>query len=401
MKICMLAPEFLPTLSGVGTYIIELVRHLPKETEIHVLTPWRVAVGSSTVSTSDYDFSKYFGSNIKVHFISKASDMFVYNFSFQYACSRIVPKLVKEEGIEIIHSHTAHMPDLLLQFRKIKIPIVTTIHTTIAGQREGTKKSGLSFSNLASSEQWTYFTYPFLRMAENIYFLRKRNYITVSNWMKMQVEKKYPLLNNSVGVIHNAIDTACYSPGRGRSKGNIVLFTGRFVGNKGIGNLVDAIPVVLRSFPETLFTFIGPGDASLYERKLRKLGIPQDNYKFLGYLKESTDLVEYYRAASIYVAPTLYENLPIRVLEAMGCGTPVIASNVCAIPEAVRNGQNGLLIQPGSIKQLAEGICRLLGDSEYRLKMGENARKTILNEFDWNVSAAKIANVYQQVANDY
>src|SRR5208337_4666926 len=97
MKICMLAPEFLPVWGGVGAYIVELVRHLPKETEIHVLTPWRTCLGSSAISTSDYDFSQYFGHNVRVHFISKASDTFVYNFSFQYACSRVVPKLVKEE----------------------------------------------------------------------------------------------------------------------------------------------------------------------------------------------------------------------------------------------------------------------------------------------------------------
>ncbi|HKM60721.1 MAG TPA: glycosyltransferase family 4 protein [Candidatus Bathyarchaeia archaeon] len=399
MKICMLAPEFLPVWGGVGAYIVELVRHLPKETEIHVLTPWRTCLGSSAISTSDYDFSQYFGHNVRVHFISKASDTFVYNFSFQYACSRVVPKLVKEEGIDLVHSHTAHMSDLLLQFRKMKIPIVATIHTTIEGQREGAKNSGLPFSSLEASERWTYLTYPFLRLADTTYFLKRRNYITVSNWMKNQVEKKYPLLKNSIKVVHNAIDTTRFTPGRRRSERKTVLFTGRLISAKGIRHIVDAIPTVLRSFPETFFLFIGSGDASPYERKLRDLEIPRDNYKFLGYLKESTDLVEHYQTASIYVAPTLYENLPTRVLEAMACGTPVISSNVCGIPEAVHDGENGLLVQPGSTKQLADGICCLLGDSDYLLKMGQNARATILNEFDWRVSAAKISDIYQQVVS--
>jgi glycosyltransferase involved in cell wall biosynthesis len=401
MKICILAPEFLPVWGGVGTYIVELVRHLPKNIEIHVVTPWRACLGSSNVSTSDYDFSEYFGSNVRVHMISKASDTFFYNFTFQYSCLKFVPKFLKEERIELVHSHTAHMPDLLLQFRRINIPIVTTIHTTIEGQRSGARSSGLSFWNLESSEKMTYLAYPLLRLAESVYFLKARHYITVSYWMKEQAKKRFPKLGDSIDVIHNAVDTTLFSPGRRQSEKDVILFTGRLISAKGIRYLVEAIPKVLRKFPEASFLFIGPGNSLPYERRLRELNVPQTNYKFLGYLKEAKDVVEYYRAASIYVAPTLYENLPIRVLEAMACGVPVIASNVCAIPEAVRDGVNGLLVQPGSIKQLVDGICCLLSDSKLRVNMGENARRTILDEFDWKVSAAKISDVYQQVISSF
>ncbi len=395
----MLAPEFLPVWGGVGTYIVELVRHLPKNTEIHVLTPCRTALANNTVSSADYDFSQYFGSNVQVHFISTASDTFVYNSFFQYACLRFVPKFVKAERIDLVHSHTAHMPDLLLQFRKLGIPTVTTIHTTIEGQRAGSKGSGLSFSSLEFSEKLTYLAYPFLRLAETLYFLKFRHYITVSYWMKEQARKKYPKLGDSIKVIHNAVDAAQFSPSNNNSERNIVLFTGRLIGAKGINYLVEAIPTVLRRFPETLFLFIGAGNKTPYERRLRELNVPMGNFKFIGYLKEATDLVQYYRRASIYVAPTMYENLPIRILEAMACGVPVVASNVCAIPEAVQDGVNGLLVQPQSIKQLADGICRLLEDATLRAKMGENARRTVLNEFNWGVSAKKISDVYQQVTS--
>lgn len=397
MKICMLAPEFLPVWGGVGTYIVELVRHLPKSVEIHVVTPWRDCLGDSKVSSSDYDFSQYFGSNIRVHMISRASDTFLYNSSFQYACLKFVPKLVKEEKIDLVHSHTAHMPDLLLQFKKIGIPTVTTIHTTIGGQRAGTKSSGFSFSNLESSEKLTYLTYPFLRLAETMYFLKARQYITVSYWMKEQAKKRFPKFGDSIKVIHNAVDTTSFSPGKRKFEKKVVLFTGRLISAKGIRYLVEAMPIILRESPETLFLFIGSGNASPYERRLKELNIDQDSYKFLGYLREAKDLVEYYRSASVYVAPTLYENLPIRVLEAMACGVPVVASNVCAIPEAVRDGINGFLVQPGSISQLAERVCCLLADSKLGAKMGENARRTVIDEFNWNVSALKTSDVYDQV----
>jgi len=145
LKVCMLAPEFLPVWGGVGRYIVELVRHLSWDVEFHVVTPLRERFGKEMISSADYDISKYFGGNVYVHYVSKADDSFVYNAKFQYACLRRVPDLVRKEGIDLIHSHTAQMPDLLLRFKELGKPIVTTIHTTIQGQRQGTKSSGIGF----------------------------------------------------------------------------------------------------------------------------------------------------------------------------------------------------------------------------------------------------------------
>lgn len=400
----MLAPEFLPVWGGVGTYIVELVRHLPKDIEVHVVTPMREGFGEEKISTSDYDFSRYFGSNVHVHFVCKASDTFVYNAKFQYACQKYVPKLVKEEQINLIHSHTAHMPDLLLQFKRLNIPTVTTIHTTIQGQRHGTKNSGMNFWSLEFSEKLTYLTLPFLRLAETIYFSKERHYITVSRWMKEQIVKQYPKIDSSsISVIHNSVDTNLFSPSKGVDppQRDIVLFTGRLIAAKGIGYLVEAIPEILREFPDVLFIFIGAGDSSPYLRQLKEMGVSERNFKFLGYLKEASDLVNYYRSSSVYVAPTLYENLPIRILEAMACGVPVVASNVCAIPEEIDHGVNGILIEPRSVDELAEAICRLLGDSNLRKKMGDSARKTVLNRFDWDMNVVRTVEVYQQILNSF
>ncbi|NLB77188.1 MAG: glycosyltransferase family 4 protein, partial [Crenarchaeota archaeon] len=318
MKICMLAPEFLPVWGGVGTYIVELVRHLPKDVEIHVVTPIRNSLGKEKVSSYDYDFSSIFGRNVQIHFISHANDTFFYNAKFQYNCLRQVPKLVKEHNIDIVHSHTAHMPDLLLNFRGLSVPIVTTIHTTIRGQRQGTKNSGMGFSGLEFSEKLTYLTYPVLRCAETVYFLSKRHYITVSDWMKNKIKCEFPDLDsNSISVIHNSVDTDWFSPYPKSVKRDIVLFTGRLIAAKGICYLVEAIPRILQKYPDALFVFIGAGNCIPYQNRLRQLGVPARNFLFLGYLKDSKELVNYYRAASVYVAPTNYENLPIRILEAM------------------------------------------------------------------------------------
>lgn len=155
--------------------------------------------------------------------------------------------------------------------------------------------------------------------------------------------------------------------------------------------------MVLKEYRDAFFVFIGAGNFVPYWRRLKDLGISERNFAFLGYLKEASDLVEYYRTSSVYVAPTLYENLPIRVLEAMACGVPVVASNVCAIPEAIDNGVNGILIQSRSVEELADAIYCLLGDPKLRKKIGDNARKTVLEKFDWNVNASRTVGVYQQI----
>lgn len=113
----MLAPDFLPVWGGVGTYTVELIRNLPSNIEVHVVTLKRNGYNKND-SCSDNSFSDSFGKNIHIHIISAANDTFIYNLKFQYACLRHVPSLIKEENIDLIHSHAAHMPDLLLKTRE-------------------------------------------------------------------------------------------------------------------------------------------------------------------------------------------------------------------------------------------------------------------------------------------
>jgi glycosyltransferase involved in cell wall biosynthesis len=403
MKLCVIAPEFLPVWGGVGTYLVELVRHLPRNIEVHVVTPMRESIGRKRVSSRDFDFSGYFGDNVHVHFVCKATDTFFYNAIFQSTCLRYIPQLVNKENIDILHfGH--HMAGLLLEFKGLEIPAVTTVHTTIQGQRSGTRMSGMKFWDLEFSEKATYLTYPFLRLAETIYFSRTRHYITVSEWMKKQLQEQYTKMNYSeISVVHNSVDTELFSPGPKREsiKGELILFTGRMIAGKGIAYLIKAIPEVLKEHSDAFFMFIGPGDFMPYRRRLKELGISEKNFAFLGYLKDRSELVEYYRTCSIFCAPTLWENLPIRVLEAMACGAPVIASNVCAIPEVVDNSVNGVLIPPCSVHELARAICCLLSDSNLRRKIGDNARKTVLGKFDCKVHAMRTAEVYQKVLDQY
>lgn len=400
MKICMLAPELLPVWGGVGTYIVELIRHLPSTVEVEVVTPYRTRIGPIAAATSDYNLEEYFPDNVHIHFLSSAADTFLYNAAFQFSCFRHVPRLLKRENIDLTHSHTAHMPDLLLQLRRLKVGNVTTVHTTMAGQKRAAKGSRMGFNNLDFSEKATLLGYPFLRIAERFFFSGDREYVTLSNWMKERVGLYFPRLNGArVTVIYNSVDTHVFTPA-GREEPENILFTGRFIAAKGLMYLAPAIPRVLHSHPNATFTFIGPGNFQPYMNLLLKLNVPSRNVKFVGYVKDSEAILDYYRRCSIFVVPTLYENLPTRVLEAMACAKPVIATNVSAMPEVITSGRNGILVPPRSSEALAKEINGLLEDRRARKRIGANARHTVVSKFDWNRNARKMADLYEEVVEN-
>ena len=117
IRLCIIAPDFWPIWGGLGTYVVELVNHLPRNIEIHVVAPLRESFGKEKLSTSTYDFAKHLGKNARIHLVSEAHDTFMYNGGFQLACLREVPRLVKNEHIDLIHC-SSHMAGLTVGVKK-------------------------------------------------------------------------------------------------------------------------------------------------------------------------------------------------------------------------------------------------------------------------------------------
>ena len=111
-----------------------------------------------------------------------------------------------------------------------------------------------------------------------------------------------------------------------------------------------------------------------------------------------SDLPAYYAAADICVVPSLHEMFGLVALEAMACGIPVVASDAGGLRELVRHGETGLLCRPGDAAALAEALDALLGDASFAGRMG--AKGALRAErFTWDVSAARLAAVYEQVVS--
>jgi glycosyltransferase involved in cell wall biosynthesis len=399
----MLAPEFLPAWGGVGTYIVELLRHLPTNVEVHVLAPSRDTFGKEKAA-STLDISRYFKSNVKIHFICKASDTFFYNARFQYECLKHVPPILKEEQIDLIHSHTAHMPDLLLMLRKIDIPIVTTVHTTIKSQRVGTKFSQRNFSDLERSEKATYILYPALRLAEEIYYRRKRFYISPSNWMKEWLNNTFHI-NENVSVIPNSVDVSDYEfckddPTESKlfqeklADKTIILYVGRLLAMKGVDILMEAIPNILKRIGKNnvIFVFVGPGGSIRYLNMAKSMKV-ESSCIFTGAMSRE-GVIQLMRNSTLLVAPSFMENAPYTILESMACGLPVIASNVGGVSEIIESGYNGTLVKPNSSKAIANCIINLLENNSSQSSMRQHAIETVRTKFSWSVNLKKYLEVY-------
>ena len=121
-----------------GTHIVELIRHLPSDIEICVLTLKRKSPNPNIdvdYLLSEDNIKRSFKRDIDLRIVTEAKDEFIYNAKFQLACYKWVQKLYKEDEIDLFHSHFGHMPDLILKLRNLDIPIVTTAHLTNAIMR--------------------------------------------------------------------------------------------------------------------------------------------------------------------------------------------------------------------------------------------------------------------------
>lgn len=406
MKICMLAAEFLPVWGGAGTYTVELIRHLPSEFEVYIVTLKRRIPGDKQILSEDL-VREYFRDNVVIDYVTDARETFLYNANFQYKCYRYVPHLDKQHKFDVVHSQHVHMADLWLKLRGRKLPYLTTVHVTFKGERRGIRRSRIPFKDLEHSEKYQWLLYPALRTLEYLYLKRSSRLIAVSYWMKKILIEELGLPSYAIHTIHNGVDPKLFRPKspksefiqkiEDRSGGPIVLFTGRIRSTKGIHILIRSMPKIIEEIRDVRFIFAGSGLSDPYKRQIRKMRIRERNYEFLGYVPQE-DMPALYSIASIYPAPTLYENLPIRILEAMSSQIPVIASNICGIPEIITDGEDGILVPPWDIEALSNKIIELLTDRRKGSKIGKNARKTIEQKFTWQHAAEKTVKVYKEIA---
>ena len=397
MNVLMLAPEFLPVWGGVGVYLVEITKDMPKDVEVHIVTPKRTRFGNQTIE-ADTKLQEIFPENVHIHFLGKAKDTFIYNFTFQLNCWRHIYSMIKEYEIDIIHSQSA-MPDLFISPKKVGVPIITTIHTTTEGQANTIRSSGTKFSQLEFSEKMTLFLSRFLKFLEGRYYNSNRYYITVSEWAKKQIIREKKIDAGRIGVIHNGVNSDEFNPYKKKEAKKYflelseidsprVLFLSRLIESKGIRFLLKAVPKILEKV-DAHFIFAGAG-------RTPSLNISKEDCTFLGYVPhEKTPYL--YAISDIFILPSLSENFPISILEAMSSELAIIATNVGGIPEMITHGENGFLIQPRTSEDIVKSVVTLIEDGKFRKELGTNARKKVEKKFSWGNTIVETKRYYEEV----
>ena len=172
----------------------------------------------------------------------------------------------------------------------------------------------------------------------------------------------------------------------------IVLCVGQFIDRKGRWVFLDAAKAVQKTNPEFRFIWLTPVEPNA-EEKERISKCELNNFEIrlsstVGSNRE--EVLEFFRIADVFALPSFVEGLPIALLEAMALGIPSISTNVYAIPEAVFDGETGLLIEAGDPRGLAEAILKLKNDPELRQNISKQGSEFVLANFDER-EAARIA----------
>ena len=175
-----------------------------------------------------------------------------------------------------------------------------------------------------------------------------------------------------------------------------VLCVARFVPEKGLDLLLEAIAALCERRTDVRLVLVGEGPLEAHlRRKAIDLGI-QDRVAFTGPVGQD-DLAQYYAEADVFCLPSFAEGLPIVLMEAMATGRPVVASRIAGIPELVEDGVSGVLVAPGQPDELVAALEMLAASPELRRRMGGAGRARVEDAFDARRNAAQVAAVLRRL----
>jgi alpha-maltose-1-phosphate synthase len=233
--------------------------------------------------------------------------------------------------------------------------------------------------------------------------------VAVSAGMRDDVLAAYPAVSpDRVRVIRNGIDTAEYAPDPATDVLDAygvdpdrpsVIFVGRITRQKGVPVLLRAAAaldpaaqlVLCAGQPDT------PELAAEVEGLVADLRATRSGVIWIPEMLPKRAVIQLLSHATVFACPSLYEPLGIVNLEAMACGTAVVASAVGGIPEVVSDGETGLLVPPGNPGALADALGALIADPARAAALGRAGRERAVGEFGWQAVAAQTAALYAEL----
>jgi len=403
--------EYPPALvGGLGTYAEYITREyieLGHDVSVFTLNPGdlntrEIYKGVEVHRPLIADASKVFpvfvtedlrrwGTNIKFF-----NDIFLYNI---LSSTKFINGLIgKEEykfDVVCVHDWLSSIAGSIIK-KETKIPVVFHVHSTEWG------RSGGQGSEVVSHLE--------NQMAEN-----SDHIVTVSEAMREDLVR-HGWQASKISVVWNGVDPDKYDPSLVKSEdveairerhgvskdGNMILFIGRLTWVKGVRNLVQAMPSVLRDYPKTKLVILGKGEEQKDIIELaNRLGVGDNVDCHFEFVPEP-ERIAYYAAADMCVFPSIYEPFGIVSLEAMSMAKPVVvgANGVVGFKEQVTSSgsdQNGFHVNGNDPADIAWGLKEVLKDPARARQWGENGRKRVLQYFTWRKAAEQTLDIYQSL----
>lgn len=307
-----------------------------------------------------------------------------------------VKKILKDFQPDVIHNQTAETIALavLAYARKYKVPLVSTGHAypdNITGQLKILKPVKRPVDAVLRAY-----------MAS---FLKNSEYATMPTEMAIEdlVPKNRKKFKVTVEALSNGVDLSAFKPGRPDPEVikkykipqgvPIVLYVGRVDPEKSIEVVIESFNEIVKAEPEARMVIVGEGiDRSRLEQLVEKKNL-KESVQFLGRVMPP-DLIEIYRAGSVFVTASETETQGIVLIEAAAVGLPIVAVRAGAVPELCRSGFNGELSDPKDYLSMAEQILDLIRDKNKAKIYGENSQK-IAAKHDLRATLKRFEEIYK------
>jgi len=298
-------------------------------------------------------------------------------------------EIIREKKIDIVHSQGGRadfFARLVAKKLRPKVKIVNTVAMPVKGYDVSALRKGL---------------YRFFDWVSERYVDR---FIVVSDVLRETLLNSYRIPPDKVVKIYNGIELSDYHPDySGESFKNVrkeynieeeiclIGAVGRMVWQKGFKYLIESIPEIIETLPQSKILIVGDGPLRAEMEALSERLKIGKNVSFTGF---RSDIKEILSALDLLVIPSLSEGFPMVTLEAMAMAKPIIATNIDGITEQITDGIDGILVPPKDPSALAKAVVRVLDDKELARSMGLSARKKVEQEFSVEKMVTETEKVY-------
>jgi len=368
MKIVIIATHYLPHVGGLELATFHLAKELDKQhNEVHIITP----SPDPNKNTTPIHMHRY-----PIHTYPDEGPIRAFIDGLTFFKKTV--KTIKEIKPDIIHAQniTNSIP-AYIAWKKYHIPYTICIHGNLE----------LMGPFLPASLKRFWPQLPHIKEAAQI--------ITLTNEMATQFEKE---LGTKPVVIPNGVDLDRFYPAENnemkKSASPVILTLSRIDNKKGLEYAIESMKKVHAKFPTAKLMIVGDGKYRSELEKLVEMNMLSATVEFTGLIPNS-EVPVYLRNADLFLLPSLYEGLPLTLLEAMACGLPVISTQVSIAPEIITTWKNGYIIPFKSPDAISEAIIDLLSNSDKRRQCAENSFRAAKETMSWENVAKQYAELYQ------